>query len=265
VIGPHPPPIQRHGGNACLAGAVDYAMIDLGTGQNWLTSRLFAVAIMRGMQALKTFVVVDSLGKIQDRFLGLVPPDTLRWAIAREYPWLERAYAAAYSSTISNQLIRSESGALDEVAAATLLQQFISSIQARQTGGAGEWVELGTQKWEHASWVSCALLERLVRYLRHPRRLSIRVISHPNKRRGLFSRERVRLSRSWTAAEGSRVSSIGRRSWRASLPPSSPSRQIENFRTAAARFSKRRSWSLPNDNANEASTGKMNFIAPYHF
>jgi hypothetical protein len=115
------------------------------------------------MRALKTFVFVDSLGRIQDRFLGLAPPDTLRWALAREYPWLERAYAAAYSSTISNHQIRSDSGALDEVACATLVQHFISSTQARQNGGAGEWVELGPDEtWEHASWVSSALLERLV-------------------------------------------------------------------------------------------------------
>jgi hypothetical protein len=145
--------------------AIDYAIIDLDTGQSWLTTRLFIFAIlMRRMRSLRTFVFVDSRGRIEKRYLGVVAPDALRWALARAYPWLEEAYAAAYVVTIPNHPIRSEAGALDEEAAAALVQHFISSpiVQASQAGAAGEWVQLAAARWEHASWITGALLERLV-------------------------------------------------------------------------------------------------------
>jgi hypothetical protein len=143
-------------------GPTDFAIVDLGAGRSWLTTRLFIVAILlKRMRSLKTFVFVETRDGIDKKFIGDVAPDVVRWALARAYPWLEDAYASAYSQ-LPNRRILSESGALDPIDAGFLVQYFIANIQSTALGDAGEWVELAPGKWEHGHWISRGLLERLV-------------------------------------------------------------------------------------------------------
>jgi hypothetical protein len=105
-------------------GPSDYAVIDLGSGRSWLTTRLFVFAILlRRMRALRALVFVETQDGIAQRFLGVALPDTVRWRLAREYPWLEDAYAHAYCH-IPDRMIRSEVGALDPYTAGMLVEQF---------------------------------------------------------------------------------------------------------------------------------------------
>ena len=143
-------------------GPTDFAIVDLGAGRSWLTTRLFIVAILlKRMRSLKTFVFVETRDGIDKKFIGDVAPDVVRWVLARAYPWLEDAYASAYSQ-LPNRRILSKSGALDPIDAGYLVQYFIANIQATALGDAGEWVELAPGTWEHGHWISRGLLERLV-------------------------------------------------------------------------------------------------------
>ncbi len=93
--------------------ASDYAVIDLGTGQQWLTSRLFIFAVLlQRMRALRCFVFVETAGETHQKFIAMASPEGVRWGLARRYPWLEQAFAQSYGNLWSIQIL-SNSGALD--------------------------------------------------------------------------------------------------------------------------------------------------------
>jgi hypothetical protein len=74
--------------------SADYAIITLGDGKEWLTSRLYIMAIVLGrMKSLKALVFLG----IRKRFIGWAKPEKVRWALAKNYPYLEAAYAKAYA------------------------------------------------------------------------------------------------------------------------------------------------------------------------
>ena len=138
------------------AGPADYAVIDIKTGNSWLTTRLFLFAILlQRMQALRTFVFVDTRGRISRRFVGVAAPEIVRWRLAREYPWLERAFAQAYCS-IQSPNIQSDSGALEPFVAGRLVEEFMRQpeIQGPERGPGDDWVQLPPNIWEHARWVN---------------------------------------------------------------------------------------------------------------
>src|SRR5262249_16950846 len=82
-------------------GDVDYAEVNLGDGNEWLTSRLFIMAIVFArMRGLRAFVFLETSGNIRNRFVCWTQPEKVRWALARRFPWLEQAYAEAYSAIL---------------------------------------------------------------------------------------------------------------------------------------------------------------------
>src|SRR5262245_7082883 len=79
-------------------GSADYAEVNLGAGKEWLTSRLYIMAIIFArMKGIRSFVFVETEGGVRKRYVGWAEPTAIRWALARRYPWFERAYADAYS------------------------------------------------------------------------------------------------------------------------------------------------------------------------
>jgi hypothetical protein len=125
-------------------GRADYAIIDLGEGQNWLTTRLFLFAIlMRRVRDLKTFVFLETRAGLKNRYLGLRSPDAVRWLIAREFPWMEVAFAKSYHGLAQLKIV-SESGAMDRASVGALCRTFVEEIQA---GGR-----------EDASWMNGAMV-----------------------------------------------------------------------------------------------------------
>jgi hypothetical protein len=144
-------------------GAADYVVVDLGSGENWLTTRLFVLAVLlRRMRSLRTFVFVETRDGIDGRYLGVRSPEAIRWLLAREYSWLEAAFATAYAQ-IPNFEIRSESGALEPFVAGTVVEQFLRDprIQMPIPPPNDEWVRVSSGSTEHARWINRALLERL--------------------------------------------------------------------------------------------------------
>lgn len=64
--------------------------MDLGGGAEWLSSRLFILAvILRRWRGLRAFVFVHTLGGTRRRFLGVCDTDRVRWRLAARWPLLE--------------------------------------------------------------------------------------------------------------------------------------------------------------------------------
>ncbi len=82
------------------AGApADYALVSLGDGGEWLTSRLYVATVMlERMRGVKVVVFVEQTPASPQRFVAVVPVGQLRWAMAQRYPWLEAAWTRALVS-----------------------------------------------------------------------------------------------------------------------------------------------------------------------
>jgi hypothetical protein len=148
--------------------ASDYAVVDLGEGDKWLTSRLFIFTVMlQRMRGLRCFVFLETSGGVRRRFVGMAPPGVVRWSLAMRYPWLELALANAYPEMLAHSEIRSVHGALESYVAIDVVTAFLEDIQQAEDPAAHdntEWVKVkdpqGSQTWEHASWLDEARLQR---------------------------------------------------------------------------------------------------------
>jgi hypothetical protein len=66
----------------------DYAIIDIGAGREWLTSRLYvAAAMMERMRRVQVFVFVESMPGVERRFVALASLRQVRWTLAQKHPW----------------------------------------------------------------------------------------------------------------------------------------------------------------------------------
>ncbi len=80
-------------------GKADYAIVDLGAGERWLTSRLYVFALILGNVAgLRAFVFLETEGGIRRRFLGVATPMNILKGLSSRYPWLEEAHFRAAAS-----------------------------------------------------------------------------------------------------------------------------------------------------------------------
>jgi hypothetical protein len=150
------------------AARSEYAVLNLGDGLEWITSRLFIFAVMlQRIKALKCVVFTQVLPSKERRFLGCASPENIRWALAASQPWLEEAYAAAYAAGIANsQTATGLDGALDGNLGWEIVRLFITRLKS--SGAACQpptgWIEIdqGTGKFEHASWLSERELPRII-------------------------------------------------------------------------------------------------------
>jgi hypothetical protein len=155
---------------------LEFAVVGLGEGREWLTSRLFILAVilrrMRGMQAV---VFMDTAENGQDHFVGVCASDLVRWRLARAYPKLEAALAAgearvwsqlnAAGGPIQVSPIDDDQGRFtDSGNAAELLRGFLAAIQvpAPPPNDPGPWELLDQGIFEHAEWLDAPLLEKLL-------------------------------------------------------------------------------------------------------
>jgi|SRR5215469_3045587 len=162
----------------------EYAVIDLGQGDQWISSRLFIFAVLLArMTRIRQFVFLSTQEGVADRFLGMASPGEVRWALARRYPWLEGAYAYAYASMWpqgdSGQLLRNWKanwdqswimltgrGEFDSGVAREIAYIFVGAIQQHEPppdSRKAEWVEAaidGTLFWERATRLDEAWLRQ---------------------------------------------------------------------------------------------------------
>jgi hypothetical protein len=159
-------------------GKADYAEANLGCGEEWLTSRLFIMAIVFARtKGIHAFVFVETTGGFRRRYIGWAAPEQVRWALASRYRWLEHAYADAYAAVLTQQpntVVASNQGRLgydfDQAnpdPSVQLVREFLQRVQAAApmlpTDRNG-WVliDAPTDTWEHASRLDGALLEDLL-------------------------------------------------------------------------------------------------------
>jgi hypothetical protein len=154
---------------------VDYMVVDLGNGREWLTSRLFILAeMMVRMRDVKVIVFVSNTSGTPQRFVGIAQARSVRWSLAQAYPWLELALSRALQQYIvgdpatiakGSGFIRSHTGALDPVVATMVVSSFISALQQdkapAQNDRSWEEIEKGL-RWERARWINEARLLRVL-------------------------------------------------------------------------------------------------------
>lgn len=154
-----------------------FALIDLGAGEEWLTSRLYITAIMlERMRDVRAFVFLDSASGVKRRFVAIASTGQVRWALARRYSWLEGAWLQASHLLVQRiakpppgpdgqprPIITSDGGALDVEFARAVVRDFIVRLQS-QPGPQGdpEWVLFGNGNAERASWITRDTLESLL-------------------------------------------------------------------------------------------------------
>ncbi len=157
----------------------DYALIDLGYGMEWISSRLFIAAVLlERMRGVRCFVFVESKEDRASRFVALAHPALVRWALAKKYPWLEAAYAKAcvqaffpnqappepHAIDRTSMAFESERGGLKPDTAAGLARSFLSLLQQPLTSpipASGDWLQF-TQYRERAAWINSIELRALL-------------------------------------------------------------------------------------------------------
>src|SRR5438309_7526446 len=167
-------------------GASDYITVDLGSGDQWLTSRLYIFAVMlRRLRGLRCIVFTATVGEVRGSFVGWAEPTDVRWMLAMKYPWFETAYAHALA-TVEPGIMSHEGGMVNYVAN-RVVREFLAQIQAlgpavpepsanlvpaaSQAGSAAapaDWISLPRaspaepQGMEHAAWITARLLEQVI-------------------------------------------------------------------------------------------------------
>lgn len=158
-------------------GAADYVIVNLGEGKEWLASRLYILAIIfEKMKGIKGVVFLETTPHARKKFVGWVEPQKVRWALAQQFPWLESAYAEAYSNTISTANIVSSQGKIgfthepnSPYPSIGLLQKFLEKIQAPPGNfpipeNEKEWINLSSNSTtqEHTQWLNAEKLENIL-------------------------------------------------------------------------------------------------------
>jgi hypothetical protein len=157
--------------------ALELAVVDLGQGHEWLTSRLYILSvILRRMRGLKAIVFVDNANNSHGRFIGICPSAVLRWRLANEFPKYEEALAsgemrAAVAQTpVPKAFIDGDDGHFAyRDRAADLLKGFLAGVQSPVPPAqqAELWQSLEVQPtsppvFEYAKWIDTPLIEKLL-------------------------------------------------------------------------------------------------------
>jgi len=160
----------------------DFAVISIGEGKEWITSRLFVAAfMMERMRGVKVFVFVERVAVTDRHFVAVVSVRELRWLLAMRYPWLEVALVKAEAEQLQLETpasgdvkrITTKTGAIEGNSARQLVDTFMraiqrpthaSAVQGNVVGGAASprgWMKLETYE-ERARWVTRAFLTSLL-------------------------------------------------------------------------------------------------------
>lgn len=157
-------------------GLADYAVVDLGNGRKWLTSRLFIFALVLGrVRGLRAFVFVETSSVTRKRFLGIATALDVHRALGAQYPWLEEAQQKAAASQyntpaaevpgVSRFSNQSPILGSDPLRVGGFVNAFVSNLQRTSTPPPDEsssYLEIGTspQIWERTNWIDGEQLER---------------------------------------------------------------------------------------------------------
>jgi hypothetical protein len=199
---------------AQMGDRTDYAVVKLGKGTEWFTSRLFIASIMMQRQrGVRVFVFVDDNGASAQRLVAVAPVSDLRWALARQFPWLEVAWARANLMALggnspaqlqgawmlpdaltwsAESVTSSDTGSFHPNTARNLVQHFLNSVQQNTIPpppAGSQWQKLGDNRYERASWVTRdMLLDLLPKVCREAWIRDLRDSSRAKRSRGILRR-----------------------------------------------------------------------------
>lgn len=158
----------------------DFAIVDLGDGDQWLASRLYIFAILlERVKGLKAFVFLEGSKDSRKHYIGWATPTSIHWALAREFPWFEKAYADAYMQvttklyidgnlrfTVGGNLINAQDSA-SAPPVIDVLKEFLKWIQltppVQPADGDKEWVKLkSSEAYEHTPWLTGSGIEEIL-------------------------------------------------------------------------------------------------------
>jgi hypothetical protein len=158
-------------------GNADYALVELGSGAEWLTSRLFVFALVLGnVTKIRAFVFVENTGSVRHQFLGVATPAEIQAAMAERYPWLAEAYVRTAAGEYGVQ--PAEASGVSRFRKQTPLfiaaepwrinnfvRQFIETVQRTSPPPPDEAeshleLEAKPRRWERAHWITGERLER---------------------------------------------------------------------------------------------------------
>ena len=152
----------------------DYAIIDLGEGKKWLSSRLYIFALILGkVSGLKSFVFIETRNGVTRCLVGTASPLLICNSLAKRYPWLESAFYRVYASIAPDPKISNEPYELAELADSNswqisdLVRKYIDEIQQQVEPipeAKGEWESFGEpiHTWERTSWLKGSHVEELL-------------------------------------------------------------------------------------------------------
>lgn len=123
------PPLFRE---LTSSGEAEFVIVNLGSisKPRWLTSRLYIFAVMfERMRGIRSIVFVESTDEKRHSYVGCAVPATVRRALGIRYPWLEQAYASAYTNVSAEPgfQILPQWGTLPRESASKIVQQFLTS------------------------------------------------------------------------------------------------------------------------------------------
>ena len=141
---------------------IDYMIVDLGTGNKWLTSRLFIFTVMLMNTREMSFVVfLGNMNGISRKFIGLALAKDVIAGLMAVYPFLERAYNSV--SIFGHSPIEKP----DPWQSQNMVVEFLKNSEIQQPpepppDDFEDWVYLtksdGTKIMEHAHWLNQDLL-----------------------------------------------------------------------------------------------------------
>lgn len=156
-------------------GSADYTVINLGNGKEWLTTRLYIMAIMFAHQKnISAIVFVESNNGTRKRFVGWAKPAAIRWALSKRYPWFEEAFSEAYCALVKDfgpgPLVTSNRGELGNGEPYVyVLRHFLKQVQLDhldeiENKSKDEWICLNESEhsFEHGEWIDGILLEEIM-------------------------------------------------------------------------------------------------------
>lgn len=193
-------------------GATDYVIVDIGTGKEWLASRLFIFSIMlERFRGLRCFVFVETRSGFIKRFVGTETPQRVRWSLAQHHPWLEASYVQAYNMFMStpthdeqHEMILSIQGELETTTARGITQQFVTNMQnvgnltVEELEKHSDWVSFESDAgltWEKTCWLDYGKLHQLLPGLA----TNEYIVKTASKDKEVLSQEMLRCSGDYVA------------------------------------------------------------------
>jgi hypothetical protein len=147
----------------------DYAIINLGDGNKWLSSRIYIFSIiLERMRGIRCFVFIENINSTRRRFVGLVHPSHVRWALAHQFPWFESSFVQSCAQSCFG-IVNLPTGVIEPTEATNLVHNYLEKIQQQvePVTDLDEWIRIGNkQRWEHGRYVNGGDIEQyLSKYL----------------------------------------------------------------------------------------------------